>query len=152
MTLAVAATAPTLFVLALADRKPVPIDDTPLAPSQAVSATELRRAMVTAPFEVTLGESRLNVRLQTDDATGARTVFVDVRDDGAPLGPDVLAYWQTSPANSGLADDAALLGSVFAQRRNAFLLPSQPARGNMVLYSLAEQNALGGFLLGEDTP
>jgi hypothetical protein len=87
-----------------------------------------------------------------DDAWGGLPILTEwLRAPGDPAGdpavsleltgplkqPDLLLYWDASPREGGLSDEARLLGPVGGRRRDAWDVPASDRPGRLVLYSLA---------------
>lgn len=133
-----AATAPTIFVFALMDRKPTPLDGTPLTVSQSDVSSVIDEI---AGRDVTLGDAVLYAGLHEPVDASAGVYLTLARRTAGRTGADVLMYWQQT-AQDALSKDAFLLGPLPADATQRVDLPTAVPTGFVVFYSLAHQEVL----------
>ncbi|MEO1573928.1 MAG: hypothetical protein AAFU65_03120, partial [Pseudomonadota bacterium] len=140
LALMAAAAAPAVFVLALMDRKPVPLDGTPLTVSQREAPSTIDEV---GRRDVTVGDAVLSAALHEPADASANVYLTLARRDAGRTGPDVLVYWQSTAGT--LSTDALLLGPLPVDASQRLDLPTPTPTGHVVFYSLAHQDVLASL-------
>lgn len=142
MLTALAVIIPTLYVAALAARRPAArMDALPIRLNAHPGAVESRREQL--PLQ-----TATNIQLVLLTTAGQRWIELRV---GEPLShPDVLVYWSALGATTSetIPEEAVLLGVLSDLRDSSFEIPHDD-RGELLLYSLPHEQIIARASLPE---